>query len=90
MSRCKSRLISTVDGCSGESHDILLHKYFAELTTQENNSSPERVLWATLAGEPCRTSYPLWHIEKPIGLFLNKRHELPVTQKYFTDNNCES
>ena len=32
----------------------------------------------------------LWCIDKQIRLFLNKLHELPITQKYHTGDNCEN
>ena len=37
-----------------------------------------------------RSDYPLWYLDKQIRLFLNKRHESPIMQKYDTGNNCES
>ena len=37
-----------------------------------------------------RNGYPLRYIDKQIRLFLNKRHESPIMQKYETGNNCES
>ena len=37
-----------------------------------------------------RNGYSLRYIDKQIRLFLNKRHESPIVQKYDTGNNCES
>ena len=37
-----------------------------------------------------RNGYPLRYIEKQIRLFLNKRHEPPIIQKYDISNNCEN
>ena len=37
-----------------------------------------------------RNGYPLRYINKQMSVFLNKRHESPITQKYHTGDNCKS